>query len=347
MIVTLCIAIIVGMCSGCAVTSGLNDHETHRSCFESASNTLCGTLVLPDADRGSVLVAIFVHGDGPADADYYGYYRPFWNSLAKSGIASFSWDKPGVGDSSGNWLDQSMEERAAETSAAARHLAQRAEIDAKKIGVIGFSQAGWVLPQLASKAWLNYLVFVSTAIDWTQQGNYMMKRRWGSRATSDPDGYKRAAERNQLINELLQNNDKTHGDYLELIRQTGSSDANVKNAMSPSRFAFARRNMHENAVASLSNINVPVLALFGADDLNVDIENSVSVYKRVFNEPPTAQFSYRIYSGATHGLTKSWLSNRQVPGGWFIVLINVLEDALFANGVLEDFVDFVSIQNNR
>jgi len=63
--------------------------------------------------------------------------------------------------------------------------------------------------------------------------------------------------------------------------------------------------MHENTVPTLSDINVPVLALFGADDLNVDIEHSLSVYKRIFNEPPTAEFTYRIYSGATHGLTKS------------------------------------------
>ncbi|MGK0321110.1 MAG: pimeloyl-ACP methyl ester carboxylesterase, partial [Granulosicoccus sp.] len=300
----------INLITGCATTSPPNGHETHRTCFESAGNTLCGTLMLPDTGSAPAPVTIFVHGDGPADADYFGYYRSIWNALANSGIASFSWDKPGVGDSGGNWLDQSMEDRAAETTAAALHLAQRPDIDAENIGVIGFSQAGWVLPRLANEEWLDYLVLGSTAIDWTDQGDYMMQRRWGTRAVSDPDGYQSAVERDQLFDDLMQNNDKTHDDYIELIRQTGGSDADVKTAMSPSRFDFARRNMNENAVQTLNNINVPVLGLFGTDDLNVDVMDSLSVYKSIFKKTPTVDFNYHIYPGATHALTKSWLYNK-------------------------------------
>ena len=61
-----------------------------------------------------------------------------------------SWDKPGVGDSSGDWHNQSMMNRAEEVVSAIQFLKSRDDIDIDKIGLIGWSQAGWVLPLAAS-----------------------------------------------------------------------------------------------------------------------------------------------------------------------------------------------------
>lgn len=74
--------------------------------FESNGNQLTATLALPPNDK-AVGMAVFISGDGPIDADNQDIgYWPIWEAFADAGWASLSWDKPGVGGSSGNWLDQ-------------------------------------------------------------------------------------------------------------------------------------------------------------------------------------------------------------------------------------------------
>ena len=63
-------------------------------------------------------LVIFVHGDGKLGHDAFGYCEHIWNELAKKGIASMSWDKKGIGQSTGKWLNQSIEDRANEVIAA-------------------------------------------------------------------------------------------------------------------------------------------------------------------------------------------------------------------------------------
>ena len=60
--------------------------------------------------------------------DAYGDYRPLWGRLAERGIASFSWDKVGVGNSQGDWQSQSMDDRAEETVAAIEMLNKKAQV---------------------------------------------------------------------------------------------------------------------------------------------------------------------------------------------------------------------------
>lgn len=321
-----------------SVLSGCSLHNKRVS-VNAAGNKLNGVLIMPKRVAGPAPVLIFVHGDGPANADYYGYYQPFWRALAERGIASFSWDKPGVGNSNGNWLDQNMNDRAVEVVAAANVLASRPEIDAAHIGVIGFSQAGWVLPRLAGEKWLDYLIFVSTAINWRDQGDYLFRRRWASRIHSDPDGYQDAIERNKRFDDLYQETDAGYDQYLELMMQIDGGSP--KSAL---RFAFEKRNMYEDASQNLAKIRVPVLALFGEDDLNVDVDASLTEYKHVFNIPPKVDHTLRAFPNATHQLTKSTISNRQVPNLWSALVINVLGKNVFVDGVLDELTDFVEKQ---
>ncbi|WP_260081260.1 alpha/beta hydrolase family protein [Phaeobacter inhibens] len=115
-----------------------------------------------------------VHGDGPQDRVSGGGYAPLINVFLDQGIAVASWDKPGVGASGGNWLHQSMADRASETSAALSLLNQR--FDDMALGAVGFSQAGWVLPQLTRRD-ADFLVLVGPAVSWQDQGDYYTRVR--------------------------------------------------------------------------------------------------------------------------------------------------------------------------
>ena len=330
--------------SACAAQFFPN-YSSSRIVFSSAGNELYGTLILPDEGAGPFPVAIFVHGDGAAPADYHGYYPPMWSALAARGIASFSWDKPGIGDSTGNWLAQDMEDRADEVVAAYRHLSGLQEVAANRVGVIGFSQAGWVLPRLATQQWADYMIFVSPAVNWIEQGAYLTRQRLAAEGVHNEALVRAELARHQSSTRLLRRKDFDYQSYLRMLKREGNDEGS--DPMSKAWFGFAKRNVTEDATRHLADIEIPVLAIFGEDDLNIDVKDSVAVYRRMFESNSRVDFDYRVFADATHQLWKSSYANEQVPGLYEVVLMNVLDDDLFADGALDTLSDFVAEQSHR
>lgn len=83
--------------------------------LNAGGNRLTGTLVLPKETVDKPGVIVLIHGDGPANADRDEGYYSLWETLAEQGYAVLAFDKAGVGGSSGNWLHQTMSDRAKET----------------------------------------------------------------------------------------------------------------------------------------------------------------------------------------------------------------------------------------
>jgi alpha-beta hydrolase superfamily lysophospholipase len=102
---------------------------------------LSGYYHTPDSEENVNGVILFVHGDGEMHYDAFGYYEPVWKHILDSGYAIFSWDKPGVGNSSGDWLSQSMLDRQNEVRAAVSFLKNRYYFEEGEVGLMGFSQA--------------------------------------------------------------------------------------------------------------------------------------------------------------------------------------------------------------
>src|SRR5579862_678377 len=118
------------------------------------NNTLAGVLHLPKTKRPHPAI-IFIHGSGPADRNCGGYYEPLFERFLENGFACLSWDKPGVGGSTnatGRYAEQSYYQRAAELRRALDFLKARRDIDPLRIGCWGTSQAGWIMPMVASRS---------------------------------------------------------------------------------------------------------------------------------------------------------------------------------------------------
>src|SRR5262249_58614384 len=113
--------------------------------FRSGDNTLKGSLLLPKT-RGPHPAVAFVHRSGSLDRNDWTLHPALREHLAQHGIASLSWDKPGVGASSGDWTQQSFQDRGQEAIAAVKFLQGRPEINARRVGLWGISQGGWICP---------------------------------------------------------------------------------------------------------------------------------------------------------------------------------------------------------
>jgi pimeloyl-ACP methyl ester carboxylesterase len=117
--------------------------------FSSGGNTLSGVLVLPST-RGPHPAVAFVHGSGALGRDDWTLHPPLREHLARNGVASLCWDKPGVGASGGHWSRQSFHDRAREALDAVKFLRGRADIDHGRVGLWGISQGGWICPLAAT-----------------------------------------------------------------------------------------------------------------------------------------------------------------------------------------------------
>jgi len=133
-------------------------HEDVR--FSSGDVQLAGTLISPNTGKRHPAV-ILVHGSGPANRESV---LPFARFLIRHGMAVLGYDKRGVGGSTGDWNSASFEDLAGDVVAAFEYLKTRREIDREQVGLLGVSQAGWIMPLAAVRAKdLAFLISISGA----------------------------------------------------------------------------------------------------------------------------------------------------------------------------------------
>ena len=121
--------------------------------FESQGVTLVGSILKPKKLFAAVVI---VHGSDPVKRE-----MAFAKRLAKEGIAVLTYDKRGVGESGGTYVGPSVGTNNIDSTnlnllsqdANAAVKIFRTYLKDKKIpiGLVGFSQAGWIIPITASK----------------------------------------------------------------------------------------------------------------------------------------------------------------------------------------------------
>ena len=121
--------------------------------FESQGITLAGSILKP---KNPIAAVVIVHGSDPVKRE-----MEFAKRLANEGIAVLTYDKRGVGESGGVYVGPSVGTNNIDTrnlnllshDASAAVNTFRTYLKDKKtpIGLVGFSQAGWIIPIAASK----------------------------------------------------------------------------------------------------------------------------------------------------------------------------------------------------
>ena len=125
---------------------------SYRSRHLSARNgdvRLAGQLWLPlGHPRAAVLM---IPGSGPSDRHNDVFFPPIREHLLANGIAVASFDKRGVGGSTGDWLSAGIVEQADDALVSLELLSRSAELAGVAIGLFGHSQGGWVAVDAASR----------------------------------------------------------------------------------------------------------------------------------------------------------------------------------------------------
>ncbi len=122
---------------------------------EKAGIKLAGTLTLPRSE-GPFPAVILITGSGPQDRNetVFGHH-PFLvlaDHLTRKGIAVLRVDDRGVGGSTGNLSQATIEDFAGDVLIGVKYLKSRNEINHNKIGLIGHSEGGDIAPLVAARS---------------------------------------------------------------------------------------------------------------------------------------------------------------------------------------------------
>jgi dipeptidyl aminopeptidase/acylaminoacyl peptidase len=231
--------------------------ETVR--FGSGEATLEGTLNIPDS-RGKYPVVVFVHGSGMRTRDDF---RSYVQAFNEAGLATFSYDKRGVGNSGGTYTDvgtlnseQIFRILAGDAVAAIDHLKKDSRIDPRRIIVAGVSQAGWIIPEINTMT----DVYLSICISGP------------SVSVGEEIYYSDLAER---------------GTYSQ-----AHADSMLQYFNGPKGF---------EPVARIAKMKTPSLWIFGDKDVSIPVKRSIAILDSVWSKN-SLPLEMKIFEDADHGL---------------------------------------------
>ena len=112
---------------------------------------------VPDAP-GPLPGIVIVDGSGDGACDDWGEWPERFTGC---GAVVLAHDKPGCGGSPGNWLEQTFEDRAQESLAALAVLRAHPACSGQPVGLLGFSQGGWVALLAAADGDVDFVISIS------------------------------------------------------------------------------------------------------------------------------------------------------------------------------------------
>ncbi len=287
--------------------------------FWDGKNTLAADLSMPGGPAPHPAI-VFVHGAGPTSRRS-SYYEPIRDEFLRRGFATLIWSKPGVDESTGDYLEQSVDDRAAEVEAAMSYLATRSELDRDRIGLWAGSQAGWVVPKVAARREIAFVILVACPADDVVSQDLYLARNFLALLGLPGGEHALALDEVRSFHELI----RADGSYEEFSKAQESLLARVKARpwharvqppvpeawflRSPHWFVPTDRRtfrfLHTWFVAGpprLEALRSPLLAIYGTKDLLVDWKLGSSAYERVPELAGNPDVAVVLFEGADHSL---------------------------------------------
>jgi dipeptidyl aminopeptidase/acylaminoacyl peptidase len=283
--------------------------------FQNGATRLAGTLLRPSAP-GPYPAVVLVHGSGPEDRDSSGYFPPIREHFVRRGIAVLCYDKPGIGASSGDWRQQSFQDRAQEALAALRCLRDREGIDQHHVGLWGISQGGWIAPLAASMSTdVAFIIPVSApGVSPAEQDEYDIEHNMRADGLPEEQVTQGVAYvRSLMIAARLKHPyEQVDAEVLQVARDEpwfgyfAIPDAQLWDF-------FLRGDPDYDPVPILERVRCPVLAIFGALDRQIPAHKSARVFQQALRRAGNPDVTIRMFPNADHGIADAG-SQHFAPG---------------------------------
>lgn len=279
-------------------------HRSRLIEFTSDDGTkLSGRLLLPEC-RGPHPLVVSVHGSGPVSR----FGGPYHTFFLQHGVAVLAYDKRGYAEDFEDWREPDFTTLAADAASAVRFAAALPEIDPRRVGIFGSSQAGWVAPYAAVDApATGFLILRAGAAAGhleTILHEVRQELRYEGLGGVELD---RAMDLRREIYELaargapLTAADALAAPYLdEHWYRVAFGDRPISRSWSSDRWAWMQRNLGVAGAPSLEGFNGSVLWFLGEDDEAVPLVPTRAALERAFDAAPGGDHEIVVLEGARH-----------------------------------------------
>jgi fermentation-respiration switch protein FrsA (DUF1100 family) len=280
---------------------------------------LAGTLTRPRG-QGPFAVALLITGSGPQDRDeaIFGHkpFKVLADCLTRRGVAVLRVDDRGVAKSTGDFAKATSLDFAEDVEAGIAYLKSRPDIDAKRIGLIGHSEGGFIAPLIASRSKdVAFIVMLAgPALNGEQilyiQGQAILKAS-GASATAlarqrtlqetifnavrqEPDNAKALKKFQEALAE--QTAKLTEQEKKEAEKARDGVEAQFKRVTTP----WFRFFLTYDPLPALRKVSCPVLALNGEKDLQVDAKINLPAIAKALQEGGNKDYTIKELPKLNH-----------------------------------------------
>jgi pimeloyl-ACP methyl ester carboxylesterase len=261
--------------------------------FQSGDHTLAGTLTLPSAP-GPHPAIVFVSGSGPQDRDEalgagiaIRPFRLLADALTRAGVAVLRYDDRGVGQSTGDFSEATSADFAADAEAAITYLLSRPEIDPDQVGLLGHSEGGLIAAMLGARN--DDLDFIISLAGPGVPGREVLTLQSRLLMEAEAAGEEAVADQVAFIEELMTLTDDPEAAEaliyergLEHVQAMQEEERAILGDLEEYARAIAEQTAQQftgpwfeffltyDPAADWAQTDVPVLAIFGGKDTQVD-----------------------------------------------------------------------------
>ncbi|MEJ5171663.1 MAG: alpha/beta fold hydrolase, partial [Fimbriimonadales bacterium] len=266
---------------------------------------LAGTLAKPKGP-GPFPCVVMISGSGPQDRDETLFdHKPFavWaDALARAGVASLRYDDRGVGKSKGLFSTATTDDFASDARAAVRYLLSQTDVDPKRIGLMGHSEGGLIAPMAAAdNPDVAFVVLLAGTAVPGRDILVLQSRLIAEAEGVTPEEARKAAELNDaLVAAVLSEEDRDKAEQAALavlnarIGEVPEKDREAAMAARRRQVAqlntpWMRRFLKLDPKEHLRRLQVPVLAVWGENDLQVPPSQNLQPAREALSHNPNAE----------------------------------------------------------
>lgn len=317
------LAAVLVVLAGPTLSLWAQPFSTEEVTFQSDDVTLVGSILVPTG-TGPFPGLVLVHGSGSSSRDNP-WTSAYAEALVRKGIVVLHPDKRGSGDSGGSWLSAGIEHLARDAVAAAELLAGRPEVDASRLGLVGFSQGGHVIPVAASMSpEIDFLINISGSVVpiLEQIGDEL--RLAAAREGLDEVGLRAVADiHDRAVAFAIGGGSWTaYRDALAHAASLGLSETEVISGFptdpeSPA-WGFLQALGDFAPLPYWQSLTIPVAFVYGGNDHNVDVPKSARLITEVLSGS-RVEYTLQVFGSNGHALFRedliAFLSSWIAAGG--------------------------------